>query len=51
MLKAIGSDAMTFFLIKTDGQADTVSRASDALKAQFKNVMPFRIDSTETVII
>ena len=50
MLKTIGSDAMTFFLIKTDGQAGTVARVSEALKAQFKNVIPFRIDSTETVI-
>ena len=50
MLKTIGSDAMTFFLIKTDEQAGTVARVSEALKAQFKAVMPFRIDSIDTVV-
>ncbi len=50
MLKTIGSDAMTFFLIKTDGQAGTVAHVTDALRAQFKNVLPFRVDSTDTVI-
>ena len=35
MLKAINSDVVTFFLIKTDGQTGTVARLTDAYKAQF----------------
>jgi hypothetical protein len=50
MMKATGSSTMSFLLIKTDGQPGTVSRITDALKAQFKNAIPVRIDSTQTVI-
>ena len=50
MLKSINSDAITFFLVKTDGQPGTLARVTATLKAQFKNVLPFRIDSTDTVV-
>ena len=50
MLKTMGSDTMTLFLIKTDGQTGRVTQVSDALRAKFKIEMPFRIDSTDTVM-
>ncbi len=45
-----GNSATDYFLAKTDGNAETIASASDALAAQFKNVLPVRIQNTETVI-
>ena len=50
MAKALNTDTVTFFLLKTDGQTGTTARVADALHAKFKDVMPFRIDSTDSVI-
>jgi putative ABC transport system permease protein len=50
MAKAIGSDAMSFFLIKTNGQLGVVAQVTTALEARFKNAMPFHIDSVNTVV-
>ncbi len=49
MLKSFDSDAMTFFLIKTDQRAGALAGVTEALRARFKNGLPFRIDSTDTV--
>lgn len=45
-----GNSATDFFLLKTDGNAETIARVSDVLAAQFKNVLPVRIQNRETVI-
>lgn len=45
-----GNSATDFFLVKTNGNADTITRVSEKLAAQFKNVLPERIQNTETVI-
>jgi putative ABC transport system permease protein len=50
MEKAIGSDAMSFFLIKTDGQPGVVALATAVLQARFKSAIPFHIDSVNTVV-
>lgn len=41
---------METFLLKTDGQPQTITQVSGALAAQYKNVMPVRIQNTETVV-
>ncbi len=50
MTQSSGSGAMDFFLLKTDGRAQTITQVSAALAARTKNVLPVRIQSTETVI-
>jgi putative ABC transport system permease protein len=50
MTQSSGSAVMDTFLLKTDGQPGTINQVSSALAAQFKNVIPIRIVSTETVI-
>lgn len=50
MTQSSGNLAMDYFLIKTDGSAKTITSVSAALAAQYKNVMPVRIQSTETVV-
>jgi ABC-type antimicrobial peptide transport system permease subunit len=50
MTQSSGNPAMDYFLVKTDGSAKTITSVSAALAAQYKNVMPVRIQSTETVV-
>lgn len=50
MTKSSGNPAMDYFLIKTDGTAKTIANVSASLSAKYKNVMPVRIQSTETVV-
>lgn len=50
MTQSSGNLAMDYFLIKTDGSLKTITSVSAALAAQYKNVMPVRIQSTETVV-
>jgi putative ABC transport system permease protein len=50
MTQSSGNPAMDYFLIKTDGTVKTITSVSTALAAQYKNVMPVRIQSTETVV-
>ena len=50
MTSSSGNPSMDFFLLQTDGQPATVTRVAATLTEQFKNVMPVRIQTTETVI-
>jgi putative ABC transport system permease protein len=50
MTQSSGNPAMDYFLIKTDGSVKTITNVATALAAQYKNVMPVRIQSTETVV-
>lgn len=50
MTQSSGNPAMDYFLIKTDGSVKTITNVAAALAAQYKNVMPIRIQSTETVV-
>ena len=50
MTTSSGYPAMDYFLIKTNGTPGTIKSVSDALAVQYKNVMPIRVQSTETVI-
>jgi putative ABC transport system permease protein len=51
MTQSSGNAAMDSFLLKTvDGQPGTIGQVSAALTGQYKNVLPVRIQNTETVI-
>lgn len=50
MVRSSGYDAMNYFLIKTDGKPQTVSTLTSDLMAQYKNIMPVRIQNIDTVI-
>ena len=50
MTSQSGSPSMDYFLIKTDPTLGAVARVADRLTAQFKNILPVRIQTTETVI-
>ncbi len=41
---------MNYFLIKTDGKPQTIATLTSDLTAQYKNVMPVRIQNIDTVI-
>ena len=50
MVKNSGYAAMNYFLIKTDGKPQTLATLTSDLTAQYKNVMPVRIHTIDTVI-
>ncbi|MEP7136072.1 MAG: FtsX-like permease family protein [Chloroflexota bacterium] len=50
MIKSSGYAAMNYFLIKTDGKPQTIANITSDLTAQYKNVMPVRIQNIDTVI-
>ena len=50
MVKNSGYAAMNYFLIKTDGKPQTLATLTSDLTAQYKNVMPVRIQNIDTVI-
>jgi len=50
MVKSSGYAAMNYFLIKTDGNPQTIATLTSDLAAQYKNVMPVRIQNIDTVI-
>jgi len=50
MTVSSGNPAMDFFLLKTDEQPGRITQVSDALTAQYRNVMPVRVQNTQTVI-
>jgi len=50
MAQSSGNSAMDYFLLETNGQPGAVASVSAALVEQYKNVMPVRIQNTETVI-
>jgi putative ABC transport system permease protein len=50
MTQQSGYAAMDYFLVKTDGQAGTTAAVAAALAAQYTNVLPVRIQTTDTVI-
>ncbi len=50
MTQSSGNPAMDYFLIKTDGTPATIASVTNTLAAQYKNVMPVRLQSTETVV-
>jgi len=50
MVKNSGYAAMNYFLIKTDGKPQTIATLTSDLAAQYKNVMPVRIQNIDTVI-
>ena len=45
-----GNPAVDYFLLQTDGKPATVNQVAATLTAQYKNVMPVRIQTTENVI-
>jgi putative ABC transport system permease protein len=50
MTQSSGNPAMDYFWIKADGTPATIESVSNALATQYKNVMPVRVQSTETVV-
>jgi putative ABC transport system permease protein len=50
MLQSSGNTSVNYFLIKTDGQAGSVSAVSAALSAKYRNVQPVSIETIETVV-
>jgi ABC-type antimicrobial peptide transport system permease subunit len=50
MTQSSGSSAMDYFLLKTDGSTATVRTVSSTLAAQYKNVMPVRIQDIDSVV-
>jgi putative ABC transport system permease protein len=50
MTKSSGYPAMDYFLLKTDSKPVTILQVASTLTAQYKNVIPVRIQSTENVI-
>lgn len=50
MVKSSGYAAMNYFLIKTNGNPQTISTLTSGLAAQYKNIMPVRIQNIDTVI-
>jgi putative ABC transport system permease protein len=50
MTGSSGNPSMDYFLLKTDGQPATVNQVASTLTAQYKNIMPVRIQTTENVI-
>lgn len=50
MVKSSGYSAMNYFLIKTDGSSQAIQAVTTSLTAQYKNVMPIRIQSIDTVV-
>ena len=50
MVKNSGYAAMNYFLVKTDGKPRTIPSLTSDLTAQYKNVMPVRIQNIDTVI-
>jgi putative ABC transport system permease protein len=50
MVKNSGYTAMNYFLIKTDGKPQTIATLTSDLTAQYKNIMPVRIQNIDTVI-
>jgi putative ABC transport system permease protein len=50
MTQSSGNAAMDYFLIKTTGTSSAIATVSNALTAQYKNVMPVRLQSLDTVI-
>lgn len=50
MIKNSGYPAMDYFLVKTDGNPQTIQTVSASLASQFRNFLPVRIQSTENII-
>lgn len=50
MIGSSGNPAIDFFLLRTDGRPETITRVAEGLTAQYKNVMPVRVQNTETVV-
>jgi putative ABC transport system permease protein len=50
MLQSSGSTKVDYFLLKTDSNPQTIKNIATTLATQYKNIMPVRIQNTETVI-
>jgi ABC-type antimicrobial peptide transport system permease subunit len=50
MIKSSGYSAMNYFLIKTDGSSQAIQNVTASLTAQYKNIMPVRIQNIDTVV-
>jgi ABC-type antimicrobial peptide transport system permease subunit len=50
MTNSSGNPAVDFFLLKTDGSPETITRIADDLAVQYKNVMPVQVQNTESVV-
>ena len=50
MLQSSGNPAVDYFLLKTDSQPAGITQLASALTAQYKNVMPVHIQTTETLV-
>jgi putative ABC transport system permease protein len=50
MLQSSGSTKVDYFLLKTDSNPQTIKNIGTTLATQYKNIMPVRIQNTETVI-
>jgi putative ABC transport system permease protein len=50
MLGSTQNQAVDYFLVKTDGQPGTLARVASMLTVTYRNVMPVRIETTETVV-
>jgi putative ABC transport system permease protein len=50
MLQSSGSTNVDYFLLKTDSAPQTIKNVATTLANQYKNIMPVRIQDTETVI-
>jgi putative ABC transport system permease protein len=50
MIQSSGSTNVDYFLLKTDGNPQTIKDVAAGLTTQYKNVLPVRIQNTETVI-
>ena len=50
MTGSSGNPAVDYFLLRTDGSVSKIQQVTDNLTSQYKNVMPVRVQNTETVI-
>jgi putative ABC transport system permease protein len=50
MLKSSGGTNVDYFLLKTNSDPQTIKNVTASLATQYKNIMPIRIQNTETVI-
>lgn len=50
MLKSSANPAVDYYLLKTDGSPATIQNIASTLSANYKNIMPVRIQTTETLV-
>jgi putative ABC transport system permease protein len=50
MLNSSGNPSVDYFLLKTNGQPDSITQLTSSLAMKYKDVMPMRIQSTQTLV-